>query len=162
MFARFVLQLMAVVIGTVLLMAAKPVKSDDIANNANITIKLDRYLGGNDTKLAAKPALSFNFSRGASDNVCSIITTDSYLRYSNNRLENINLSEPNFFFDCHWDDTYYFLSKRYRTYAEVIIKQPDSQFPMSMHIEAKLVSLTGERATIISGDIPLKRIIPNE
>lgn len=159
MFTRFVLNLIAVAICTVLLLVAKPVKSDVIADNANITIKLDRYLGGNDTKLAAKAALSFNFSNGASENVCSIITTDSYLRYSNNRLENINLSEPNFFFDCHWDDTYYFLSKRYRTYAEVIIKQPDNQFPMSMHIEAKLVSLTGERATIISGDIPLKRTI---
>ena len=138
--------------------AAEPgSKAKNTVDDNHIIIQLNHYLGGEEASLADKPALSFKFSNGSSDDVCSIITTDNYLRHSKNRLENINLSEPNFYFDCHWNNTYYFLSNRYRTYAEVIIKQPDSQFPMSMHIEAKLVSLTGKRATIISGDISLKR-----
>lgn len=140
--------------------ATQQLKAQGSADGSNIIIQLNHYLGGEEATLADKPALSFKFSNGFSDDVCSIITTDNYLRHSNNRLENINLSEPNFYFDCYWNDTYYFLSNRYRTYAEVIIKQPDSQFPMSMHIEAKLVSVTGGKATIISGDIPLKRVKP--
>ncbi len=141
--------------------AATPeLKAKGGVDDSHIIIQLNRYLGGEEATLADKPALSFKFSNGSSDDVCSIITTDNYLRHSNNRLENINLSEPNFYFDCIWNDSYYFLSNRYRTYAEVIIKQPDSEFPMSMHIEAKLVSVTGDKATIISGDIPLKRVKP--
>ncbi|MCL1137691.1 hypothetical protein [Shewanella pneumatophori] len=128
------------------------------SGDSNI-IELNKYLGGTEGKLNNKPALNFKFTNtnGSATNTCSIITTDNYLRHSKNRLENINLSESNFYFDCQWNGTYYFLSNRYRTYAEVIIKQPDSQFPMSMHIEAKLVSLTGERVEIISGDISLRR-----
>ena len=124
-----------------------------------VTIELNKYLGGTQGKLNNKPALNFKFTNtnGGANNTCSIITTDNYLRHSKNRLENINLSEANFYFDCTWNGRYYFLSNRVRTYAEVIIKQPDSQFPMSMHIEAKLVSLTGEQANIISGDISLTR-----
>ncbi|ABV88716.1 hypothetical protein [Shewanella pealeana] len=124
-----------------------------------VTIELNKYLGGTQGKLNNKPALNFKFTdtNGSANNTCSIITTDNYLRHSKNRLENINLSESNFYFDCQWDGTYYFLSNRVKTYAEVIIKQPDSQFPMSMHIEAKLVSLTGEQANIVSGDISLRR-----
>ncbi|GIU43279.1 hypothetical protein TUM4438_11820 [Shewanella sairae] len=123
------------------------------------TITLNKYLGGTEGKLNNKSALNFKFTNanGSNKNTCSIITTDNYLRHSKNRLENINLSEKNFYFDCTWDGRYYFLSNRVRTYAEVIIKQPDSQFPMSMHIEAKLVSLTGEQVEIISGDISLRR-----
>ena len=123
------------------------------------TITLNKYLGGTEGKLNNKSALNFKFTNtnGSNKNTCSIITTDNYLRHSKNRLENINLSEKNFYFDCTWNGRYYFLSNRVRTYAEVIIKQPDSQFPMSMHIEAKLVSLTGEQVEIISGDISLRR-----
>ena len=123
------------------------------------TINLNKYLGGSQGKLKEKSALIFKFGNGSANNTCSIITTDNYLRHAKNRLENINLSESNFYFDCLWNGTYYFLSNRVRTYAEVIIKQPDSQFPMSMHIEAKLVSLTGEQANIISGDISLKNTL---
>ncbi|MDR8522541.1 hypothetical protein [Shewanella fidelis] len=135
------------------------VQSEIKATAANQIIELNKYLGGAEGKLNNKPALNFKFTNasGSPENTCSIITTDNYLRHSKNRLENINLSESNFYFDCQWNGTYYFLSNRYRTYAEVIIKQPDSQFPMSMHIEAKLVSLTGERVEIISGDISLRR-----
>ncbi|WOT04473.1 hypothetical protein [Shewanella youngdeokensis] len=128
-----------------------------VAPTAETTIKLSQYLGGSETKLAQQPALVFMFGNGTESNTCSITTTDSYLRHSNYRLENINLSESNFYFDCYWNGTYYFLSKRQPTYAEVLIKHPDSQFPMSMHIEAKLISLTGERMNIISGDISLRR-----
>ncbi|MGS0673776.1 hypothetical protein [Shewanella sp. 125m-1] len=124
-----------------------------------ITINLNKYLGGSQGKLKEKSALIFKFGNGSANNTCSIITTDNYLRHAKNRLENINLSESNFYFDCLWNGTYYFLSNRVRTYAEVIIKQPDSQFPMSMHIEAKLVSLTGEQANIISGDISLRNTL---
>ncbi|GIU32719.1 hypothetical protein L2719_09885 [Shewanella schlegeliana] len=132
-------------------------KSTDKSPAIAVTIELNKYLGGTQGKLKDKSALIFRFGNGSANNNCSIITTDNYLRHSKNRLENINLSESNFYFDCMWDGTYYFLSNRVRTYAEVIIKQPDSQFPMSMHIEAKLVSLTGEQANIISGDISLRR-----
>lgn len=128
------------------------------SGDSNI-IELNKYLGGTEGKLNNKSALNFKFTNanGSNKNTCSIITTDNYLRHAKNRLENINLSEKNFYFDCTWDGRYYFLSNRVRTYAEVIIKQPDSQFPMSMHIEAKLVSLTGEQVEIISGDISLRR-----
>ena len=126
-------------------------------NQLVTTIELNKYLGGTQGKLKEKAALIYKFGNGNPNNTCSIITTENYLRHSKNRLENINLSEPRFYFDCEWEGTYYFLSNRYKTYAEVIIKQPDSQFPMSMHIEAKLVSLTGEQANIISGDISLRR-----
>ncbi|MCL1051854.1 hypothetical protein L2755_19815 [Shewanella abyssi] len=124
---------------------------------AVINIDLNKYLGGTQGKLNDKSALIFKFGNGTDSNFCSIITTDNYLRQSKNRLENINLSESSFYFDCQWNNTYYFLSNRSATYAEVIIKQPDSQFPMSMHIEAKLVSLTGKKANIVSGDISLRR-----
>ncbi|GIU13738.1 hypothetical protein [Shewanella sp. MBTL60-007] len=127
------------------------------SNIKGVTIELNKYLGGTQGKLKDKSALIFRFGNGSANNSCSIITTDNYLRHSKNRLENINLSESNFYFDCMWGGTYYFLSNRVKTYAEVIIKQPDSQFPMSMHIEAKLISLTGEQANIISGDISLRR-----
>lgn len=132
-------------------------KSTDESSAIVVTIELNKYLGGTQGKLKDKSALIFKFGNGSANDTCSIITTDNYLRHSKNRLENINLSESNFYFDCMWDGTYYFLSNRVKTYAEVIIKQPDSQFPMSMHIEAKLVSLTGEQANIISGDISLRR-----
>ncbi|GIU05627.1 MULTISPECIES: hypothetical protein [unclassified Shewanella] len=134
-------------------------KSTTTPSTTPVTIELNKYLGGTQGKLNNKSALTFKFTNtnGSASNTCSIITTDNYLRHSKNRLENINLSEKNFYFDCLWNGTYYFLSNRVRTYAEVIIKQPDSQFPMSMHIEAKLVSLTGEQANIISGDISLRR-----
>ena len=120
-------------------------------------IELTTYLGGTQGKLADKPALIFKFGDSSPNNTCRIITTEHYLRHAKNRLENINLSESLFYFDCEWNGNYYFLSNRYRTYAEVIIKQPDTNFPMSMHIEAKLVSLTGEQAQILSGDISLRR-----
>jgi len=129
---------------------------------ATTTIELNTYLGGQQGKLAGNPALIFKFGNGSDKNICSIITTEKYLRYSKNRLENINLSESSFYFDCEWKGKYYFLSKRYRTYAEVIIKEPDANFPMSMHIEAKLVSITGERASIVSGDISLRRMEGSE
>lgn len=130
------------------------------------TIELDTYLGGRQTQLDGKPALAFIFSHnaklnneisgsGSSSNNCSIITTDQYLRQSKGRLENINLTEPNFYFDCEWEGKFYMLSNHYRTYAEVIVKPPDANFPMSIHIEAKLVTLSGERLEVISGDIPL-------
>ncbi|WP_237524151.1 hypothetical protein [Shewanella sp. KX20019] len=124
---------------------------------AIINIDLNKYLGGTQGRLNNKSALIFKFGDGTDGNSCSIITTDNYLRHSKNRLENINLSESNFYFDCQWNNNYYFLSNRSPTYAEVIIKQPDSQFPMSMHIEAKLVNLTGEEANVVSGDISLRR-----
>ncbi|WP_256717747.1 hypothetical protein [Shewanella sp. UCD-KL12] len=126
------------------------------------TIELDTYLGGDQSKLAGKSALAFTFSHQSKtlstsdNNSCNIITTDKYLRSTKGRLENINLTEPNFFFDCEWEGKYYMLSNRYPTYAEVIIKPPDEHFPMTMHIEAKLVTLTGEMLEVISGDIPLK------
>ncbi|WP_394390609.1 hypothetical protein [Shewanella woodyi] len=120
-------------------------------------IELNTYLGGSEGKLANKPALIYKFSDGSQQNRCSIITTENYLVNARNRLENINLSEPNFYFDCVWDGRYYFLSNRHRTYAEVIIKQPDMNFPMSMHIEAKLINIIGEHAEVISGDISLRR-----
>lgn len=127
------------------------------------TIELDTYLGGHQTQLDGKPALSFIFSHNTkqsnkvsgSGNSCSIITTDLYLRQSKGRLENINLTEPNFYFDCEWEGKFYMLSNLYRTYAEVIVKTPDENFPMSIHIEAKLVTLSGENLEVISGDIPL-------
>lgn len=120
-------------------------------------IELTTYLGGTQGKLTDKPALIFKFGNGSADNTCRIITTEHYLRHAKNRLENINLSESRFYFDCEWNGNYYFLSNRYPTYAEVIIKQPDSHFPMSMHIEAKLVNLLGEKVDIVSGDISLRR-----
>ncbi|WP_299804047.1 hypothetical protein [uncultured Shewanella sp.] len=134
-------------------------KAASHSNSDVVTIELNKYLGGTEGKLNNKSALNFKFTNtnSSNKNTCSIITTDNYLRHAKNRLENINLSEKNFYFDCTWNGRYYFLSNRVRTYAEVIIKQPDSQFPMSMHIEAKLVSLTGEQVEIISGDISLRR-----
>ncbi|MGS0681246.1 hypothetical protein ACVBIL_08810 [Shewanella sp. 125m-7] len=139
----------------------KAVSTSTTVSNSDVakTIELNKYLGGHQGKLNNKSALTFKFTHtdGSPNNTCSIITTDNYLRHSKNRLENINLSESDFYFDCLWNGTYYFLSNRVKTYAEVIIKQPDSRFPMSMHIEAKLVSLLGERVEIISGDISLRR-----
>ncbi|QLE86741.1 MULTISPECIES: hypothetical protein [Shewanella] len=121
------------------------------------TIELTRYDGGYQGDLNDEKALMFVFSSNNQHFQCHVTTTEKYLRQAQHRLENINLSEPNFYFDCQSDEQHYMLSNRYRTYAEVIIKQPDSQFPMSMHIEAKLVNLDGDFAYVRSGDIALTR-----
>ncbi|GIU52113.1 MULTISPECIES: hypothetical protein [Shewanella] len=121
------------------------------------TINLEKYLGGYSAELAGKPALTFKFSSKNSDNICSIITTEEHMFSSNNLLENINLSEKNFYLDCEVEDKFYMLSNHYRTYAQVLIKQPDINFPMSMHIEAKLVTINGVQLNVISGDISLRK-----
>ncbi|WP_247663132.1 hypothetical protein [Shewanella sp. MMG014] len=119
-------------------------------------LHLETYLGGHSTNLANKAALSFKFGQRNSQHVCHITTTEEHLMQSKNLLENINLSEKYFFFDCQIDNDFYVLSNQYRTYAQVIIKQPDINFPMSMHIEAKLVTIDGKLLNVTSGDISLK------
>ncbi|WP_153913427.1 hypothetical protein [Shewanella sp. TC10] len=121
------------------------------------TISLEQYLGGYSTELAGKPALTFKFTSINSDDFCNIITTEEHMFSSNNLLENINLSEKNFYLDCEVDNQFYMLSNHFRTYAQVLIKQPDTNFPMSMHIEAKLVTINGEYLNVISGDISLRK-----
>ncbi|MDO6610146.1 hypothetical protein Q4601_00545 [Shewanella sp. 1_MG-2023] len=121
------------------------------------TINLEKYIGGYSTELAGKPALTFKFTDINSDDYCNIITTEEHMFSSNNLLENINLSEKNFYLDCEVDGQFYMLSNHYRTYAQVLIKQPDIKFPMSMHIEAKLVTINGEYLNVISGDISLRK-----
>ncbi|WP_394203230.1 hypothetical protein [Shewanella waksmanii] len=129
-----------------------------ISTSAQATIiELTHYQGGFQGELNDQAALMFVFNSDDERYQCHISTTEQYLRQAQHRLENINLSEPNFFFDCQSKTQHFMLSNRYRTYAEVLIKQPDAQFPMSMHIEAKLVNLAGEIAFIRSGDISLKR-----
>ena len=121
------------------------------------SINLEHYAGGYNANLAGKPAITFKFTAKDRNHYCNIITTEEHMFKSNNLLENINLSDKNFYLDCEVNGQFYILSNRYRTYAQVLIKQPDINFPMSMHIEAKLVTIDGNVLNVSSGDISLKR-----